>query len=194
MIVSWWEPDRLPQASSTAERILGALHCAAHQLCADTTETASEKDSGGRRNAATGSGRNGFRIRMRTVTRTHIAPTSSRPGHTGVSPKCTHNRRLKPSGDAPLSSELRHYTAYPVSSGSHLGSTLRSGRAVLTRGVSRRSGSVAYIRADASPTEVLANPSWHRNRCSSNILAKNLASAPTVGADQSSQPGSPLSA
>ena len=33
---------------------------------------------------------------------------------------------------------------------------LGPGRAVLTRGVSRRSGSVACIHADASPTEVLA--------------------------------------
>jgi hypothetical protein len=40
--------------------------------------------------------------------------------------------------------------------GSHLGSTLNPGRAVLTRGVFRRSGSVACIRADASPSEVLA--------------------------------------
>ena len=69
-------------------------------------------------------------------------------------------------------------------SGSHLGSTLRSGGAVLTRGVSRRSGSVACIHADASPTEVLANPSWHRNQCTSNILGKELASPLPVGADQ----------
>jgi hypothetical protein len=41
-------------------------------------------------------------------------------------------------------------------SGSHLGSTLRPGRAVLTRGVSRRSGSVACVHAEASPNEVLA--------------------------------------
>src|SRR5580700_10567785 len=40
-------------------------------------------------------------------------------------------------------------------SGSHLGSTLKPGGAVLTLGVSRRSGSVAYIRVDASPNEVL---------------------------------------
>ncbi len=40
--------------------------------------------------------------------------------------------------------------------GSHLGSTLKPGRAVLTRGVFRRSRSVACIRADASPSEVLA--------------------------------------
>jgi hypothetical protein len=42
-------------------------------------------------------------------------------------------------------------------SGSHLGSTLNPGGAVLTLGVSRRSRSVAYIRADASPSEVLAS-------------------------------------
>ena len=71
--------------------------------------------------------------------------------------------------------------------GSHLGSTLRSGRAVLTGGVSRRSGSVACIHADASPTEVLANPSWHRNQCPSNILAKNSPSFLTVDVDQPSR-------
>ena len=41
-------------------------------------------------------------------------------------------------------------------SGSHLGSTLNPGGAVLTLGVFRRSRSVAYIPADASPSEVLA--------------------------------------
>ena len=40
--------------------------------------------------------------------------------------------------------------------GSHLGSTLKPGRAVLTLGVFRRSRSVAYVRADASPSEVHA--------------------------------------
>jgi hypothetical protein len=44
----------------------------------------------------------------------------------------------------------------PNRSGSHLGSTLNPGGAVLTLGVFRRSRSVAYIRADASPSEVLA--------------------------------------
>ena len=39
-------------------------------------------------------------------------------------------------------------------SGSHLGSTLKPGGAVLTLGVFRRSRSVAYIRTDASPSEV----------------------------------------
>src|ERR1700761_5957323 len=107
--------------------------------------------------------------------------TSSRPGHTRVSPRCTHIRGFwsPPAGrrTCPPSSELRHCTAYPDSSGSHLGSTLSPGRAVLTRGVSRRSGSVAYIRADASPTEVLASPSWHRKRCRSNIIEKYLTPA-----------------
>jgi hypothetical protein len=63
----------------------------------------------------------------------------------------------RPDGRAPLSSRaLALHGVSGTSSGSHLGSTLTPGRAVLTRGVSRRSGSVAYIRADASPTEVLA--------------------------------------
>jgi len=57
---------------------------------------------------------------------------------------------------APLSSGLWHCTAYPGNPGSHLGSTLNPGRAVLTLGVFRRSRSVAYIRTDASPSEVLA--------------------------------------
>jgi hypothetical protein len=47
--------------------------------------------------------------------------------------------------------------------GSHLGSTLNPGGAVLTLGVFRRSRSVAYIRTDASPSEVLAGTSWHRD-------------------------------
>jgi len=46
-------------------------------------------------------------------------------------------------------------------SGSHLGSTLKPGGAVLTRGVFRRSGSVAYIRVDASPNEVPVRPMMH---------------------------------
>jgi hypothetical protein len=46
-------------------------------------------------------------------------------------------------------------------SGSHLGSTLKPGEAVLTLGVSRRSGSVACIRVDASPNEVLTPSMMH---------------------------------
>ena len=59
---------------------------------------------------------------------------------------------------APLSPELWHCTAYPGRPGSHLGSTLKPGGAVLTLGVFRRSRSVAYVRADASPSEVHVTP------------------------------------
>jgi hypothetical protein len=45
--------------------------------------------------------------------------------------------------------------------GSHLGSTLKPGGAVLTRGVFRRSGSVACIRVAASPNEVLTSSMMH---------------------------------
>ncbi|BBX24231.1 hypothetical protein MTER_36420 [Mycolicibacter terrae] len=73
---------------------------------------------------------------------------------------------------APLSSELRHCTACPArvtdAVGSHLGSTLKPGGAVLTRGVFRRSGSVACIRADASPNEVLACSIVHDGQAAVN--------------------------
>jgi hypothetical protein len=106
-----------------------------------------------------------------------ISPiTSSRPGHTGVSPKCTHMRGFAARRRrTPLVGASALHGVSGVSSGSHLGSTLKPGGAVLTRGVSRRSGSVACIRADASPTEVLASPSWHRKRCRSNIIGKKFA-------------------
>ena len=42
----------------------------------------------------------------------------------------------------------------PVLTASHLASPLRPGRGVLIRSVSRRLGSVAYVREDASPNEV----------------------------------------
>ncbi len=48
--------------------------------------------------------------------------------------------------------------------GSHLGSTLKPGRAVLTLGISRRSRSVACIHVDASPSEVHTQSWWHSNR------------------------------
>jgi hypothetical protein len=56
----------------------------------------------------------------------------------------------------PLVRALALHGVSETRSGSHLGSTLMPGRAVLTRGVFRRWGSVAYIRADASPSEVHA--------------------------------------
>ena len=57
-------------------------------------------------------------------------------------------------------SALHGVSAQP---GSHLGSTLNPGGAVLTLGVSRRSGSVAYIRVDASPNEVLTLSMMHEH-------------------------------
>ena len=61
-------------------------------------------------------------------------------------------------------------------SGSHLGSTLKPGGAVLTLGVSRRSGSAAYIRVDASPNEVLTPPMMHEelDRVNSGVPVNSL--------------------
>ncbi len=72
--------------------------------------------------------------------------------------------------------------------GSHLGSTLKPGGAVLTRGVFRRSGSVACIRADASPNEVHTRPIMHHGYdrvkhllpCLANLYA-SLQPAPRLG-------------
>jgi hypothetical protein len=77
---------------------------------------------------------------------------------------------------APLSTELWHCTAYPDISGSHLGSTLKPGGAVLTLGVFRRSRSVACIHADASPSEVLASAI-----VPSNSAGVNLTSSLVIG-------------
>src|ERR1700761_902240 len=79
---------------------------------------------------------------------------------------------------APLSSELRHCTAYPDFDGPEAtwAQPLGPGRAVLTRGVSRRSGSVACIRADASPTEVLANSCLHRGPVRVKLLYATMMS------------------
>ena len=107
-----------------------------------------------------GSGR-GFGIRTIAWTRhAHLALTSSRPGHTGVSPHPPERKSWCSTGIAvehtPLVGALALHGVSGQPIGSHLGSTLKPGRAVLTRGVFRRSGSVACVRADASPTEVLA--------------------------------------
>ena len=81
---------------------------------------------------------------------------------------------------APLSTELWHYTAYPGISGSHLGSTLKPGGAVLTLGVFRRSRSVACIRADASPSEVLAGVIVPPNSEGVNLARGHDARLPPV--------------
>jgi hypothetical protein len=98
---------------------------------------AAQADSDDGDGAGAGSERNGHRSRIRTVTRTHFAS----PPHGRGTPLVRALALQGVSGD----------------SGSHLGSTLNPGGAVLTLGVFRRSRSVAYIPADASPSEVLAS-------------------------------------
>ena len=56
--------------------------------------------------------------------------------------------------------------------GSHLGSTLKPGGAVLTRGVFRRSGSVACIRVDASPNEVHTRQIMHERYDRVNVKSR----------------------
>src|ERR1700761_2043530 len=164
-------PHRPPEVITTAEQISRTPHHPLHQIRASTTEVASEKGSGSRSNAATGSGRNELRIRMRTVARTHLAHhLLTARTHGGVTQVHAQRGSDAEGARTPLVGASALHGVSGFSSGSHLGSTLRPGGAVLTRGVSRRSGSVAYIHADASPTEVLASPSWHRKRCRSNII------------------------
>jgi hypothetical protein len=105
-----------------------------------------------------GSGRNGARISIRTVTGTHASLTSSRSQHVRITAQLARKQEYRTRQQAGSRTPLVRVSAlHGVSgeSGSHLGSTLNPGGAVLTLGVSRRSGSVAYIRADASPNEVL---------------------------------------
>jgi hypothetical protein len=183
MTVSYWEPDQLPQTLSTDERI-GHASSSCARIVHRHNRNRVRESSGGRQNAAIGLGRNGFRMRIRTIARTHLALTSSRPGHTRVSSSAGTKRIRRPTAirrtHTPLVGASALHGVSRRSSRSHLGSTLRPGGAVLTRGVSRRSGSVAYIRADASPTEVLASSSWHRNPVSVKQCSKNLY----ISADQ----------
>jgi hypothetical protein len=98
MIVSCGKSNRIPQDISSRRRISRTRRYPTHQLRAGPTKVASEKGSGSRRNAATGSGRNGFRIRMRTVARTHFAHhLLTARTHAGVT-QCTHMRGVEPAG------------------------------------------------------------------------------------------------
>src|ERR1700759_3635381 len=108
---------------------------------------------------------------MRNIVGTHFALTSSRPGHTGVPTHCTLGRSARGVTQAQHPSRQSFGTTRRIllnRTGSHLGSTLKPGRAVLTLGVSRRSRSVACIHADASPSEVHTKSWWHSNRGESN--------------------------
>jgi hypothetical protein len=73
-----------------------------------------QKGASAERNAGTGSEQDGFR--MGTIAGTHLALTSSRPGHTRVSSHPPTRERYECRANspptAPLSLELRHCTAY----------------------------------------------------------------------------------
>ncbi len=111
--------------------------------------------------AGAGSKRNG-RSGIRTIVGTHFALTSSRPWHTGVPFTCAACTREEGQGETPghgtplVRASAPHGVSGSIRAESHLGSTLNPGGAVLTLGVFRRSRSVACVRADASPSEVLA--------------------------------------
>ena len=138
-------------------RLLPWLHRPSPLAQSREAETSGgEADSDHGNSAGVGSRRNGHRSGIRTIVETHFALTSSRPGHTGMPTQCTRdedsaqNRNRHPSRQSfGTTRRIR-----PNQAGSHLGSTLNPGGAVLTLGVFRRSRSVAYIRADASPIEV----------------------------------------
>jgi hypothetical protein len=86
-------------------------------------------------------------------------PTSSQPGRARASGRSTQGGTVAAETgwtDTPLVRASALHGVSGTSSESHLGSTLMPGRAVLTGGVFRCSGSVAFVRADASPNEVLA--------------------------------------
>ena len=104
-----------------------------------------------------GSGRDTIRTSVRTIAGTHRSLTSLTVTRARCHTRSAHTREGKPATTGrPHPSRQSFGTTRRVRlSGSHLGSTLNPGGAVLTRGVSRRSGSVACIRVDASPNEVL---------------------------------------
>ena len=119
--------------------------------------TGAEKGSAESDAPQAGSGRTA-RISIRTVTGTHASLTSSRSQHVRITAHLARKQEYRgPTTSGTRTPLVRVSALHGVSgeSGSHLGSTLNPGGAVLTLGVSRRSGSVAYIRVDASPNEVL---------------------------------------
>jgi hypothetical protein len=70
MIVSWWEPDPSTAVMSIAEQFGVCLTAPRAKLA--PAQSNSVQNSGSR-SAGVGSGRNEYRIRMRTVARTHLA-------------------------------------------------------------------------------------------------------------------------
>src|SRR5216683_1966270 len=61
---------------------------------------------------------------------------------------------------------------------SHLASPLRPGRGVLIRSVSRRLGSVAYVREDASPNEVSSSTTVEDARSGSYMSIRQAPARP----------------
>ena len=120
---------------------------------------AAQADSDGEDGAGAGYERNGHRSRIRTVIRIHFASPPRGQGTQGCQHVCTRDE-AEPAHCRPRHPSRQSFgTARRIRKNvrSHLGSTLNPGGAVLTLGVFRRSRSVAYIPADASPSEVLAS-------------------------------------
>src|ERR1700752_4664384 len=87
------------------------------------------ESSGRGKNAGTGSGQDGFRIG--TIAGTHLALTSSRPGHTRVSSHHLNGRgndRGRTHRSPPSRRSFGTARRIRTISGSHLGSTLGSGK------------------------------------------------------------------
>src|ERR1700761_1949723 len=104
----------------------------------------------------------------------------TRGGHhisaAGTPVRKRHNARRKSAGPPPLVGASALHGVSGTSPEATWAQPLGPGRAVLTRGVSRRSGSVACIRADASPTEVLANSCLHRGHVRVKLLYATMMS------------------
>jgi hypothetical protein len=103
--------------------------------CGPARNTRAEQysDSSGGKNAGTGSGQDGFGMGTVAWTMvTHLALTSSQPGHTGVAPcspvRKRHDGPTKSVGRTPLVGPLALHAVSGVSPGSHLGSPLGSGK------------------------------------------------------------------
>jgi hypothetical protein len=127
-------------------------------------------------------------MRIRTIARTHLALTSSRPRHTRCHLTHTHKGGDRPIAIrrtcTPLVGALALHGVSGRSPEATWAQPLYPGKAVLTWGVSRRSGSVACIHADASPNEVLAYTSWHRKPSAVNcrsLIGKVCVTPGTAG-------------
>jgi hypothetical protein len=124
MIFSFWE---------TRSGIFQKPPRMSHYDPVRNTRAEQYSDSSGGKNAGTGSGQDGFGMgTVAWTTVTHLALTSSQPGHTGVSPyspvRKRHDGPTKTVGHTPLVGALALHGVSGLSPGSHLGSTLGSGK------------------------------------------------------------------